>query len=159
MLFKKYILYFLIIISICISSCTQLQLFEKNSTIPNNKWNANFTATGSFDIKDTGSFYNIYIIIRHTDAYKYNNIWLNIGFQAPADTIFNQKREIILGTDISGWVGVGMNDIWEVRELLTPIPRKFKKTGTYHFSIQHIMRDNPLLYIMAVGLRVQKVNI
>ncbi|MBK7884722.1 MAG: gliding motility lipoprotein GldH [Chitinophagaceae bacterium] len=123
-----------------LAGCTQLQVFEKNTPIPNYEWKTGFSAAGSFDIKDTTSSYNIYIVIRHTDAYKYNNIWLNIGFNAPGDVVFNEKREIELGTDAGGWMGTGMNDIWEVRKLLNAFPRRFKKPGTYNFNIQHIMR-------------------
>lgn len=141
-----------------LAGCTELQVFEKNTSIPGYQWQANYPVTGSFDITDTTSTYNIYIIIRHTDAYKYNNIWLDIAFQAPGDNIFNEKKELELGTDATGWYGSGMNDIWEVRKLLNYEPRRFKKKGTYHFSISQIMRDNPLAHIMTIGLRVQKTD-
>ena len=69
-----------------------------------------------------------------------------------------KKKELELGTDATGWYGSGMNDIWEVRKLLNYEPRRFKKKGTYHFSISQIMRDNPLAHIMTIGLRVQKTD-
>jgi gliding motility-associated lipoprotein GldH len=63
---------------------------------------------------------------------------------------------ILLGNDADGWEGTGLNDIWEVRKLLNGEPRRFKKSGLYKFSINHIMRDNPLQHIMSIGLRVEK---
>jgi hypothetical protein len=33
---------------------------------------------------------------------------------------------------------------------------KFKKPGTYTYSITQIMRDNPLSAVMSAGLRVEK---
>ena len=137
-------------------SCTKIDVFEKNTVIPKYEWYNNFTAKGSFEIDDTLSTYNIYLVLRHTDAYQYNNIWLNIGLQSPGDTIYTQKTDILLGTDAQGWEGSGMNDIWEIRKLLSGEPRRFKRSGTYNFSINHIMRDNPLRNIMSVGLRVEK---
>ena len=134
-------------------SCTQLDTFEKNTSIPNQQWKSSFEASGSFSIKDTLSAYNTYIVLRHTDAFKYNNIWLNVGIQPYGDSMRYQKIDMPLGTDATGWFGSGMNDIWEVRQLLGI---KFKKPGTYNFSITQIMRDDPLPAIMSAGLRVQK---
>ena len=140
-----------------IVSCTKTDVYEKNTVIPNYKWQSNFTASGSFSIKDTLSAYNIYLVLRHTDAYSYNNIWLSIGLQSPGDTVYTQKVDIRLGTDVNGWEGTGMNDIWELRKLLSGEPRRFKKTGIYYYSINQIMRDDPLLNMISVGMRIEKI--
>jgi gliding motility-associated lipoprotein GldH len=95
-------------------------------------------------------------VLRHTDAYKYNNIWLNVGLQAPGDSMRYQKLNIELATDATGWEGSGMNDIWEVRKPLFVEPLKHK--GEYHFNITQIMRDNPLANVMSVGLRMEKLK-
>ena len=139
-------------------SCKQVAVYEKNTSIPKYKWQQNFAADGTFVITDTLASYNIYVVIRHTDAYKYNNIWLNIGLQAPGDSMFFQHVNLSLASDASGWEGTGLNDIWEVRKLVNGQPRRFKKNGEYKFSITHIMRDNPLPAVMSAGLRVQKAE-
>lgn len=144
--------------AIVLPGCTQVNVFEKNIGIPHYEWKSDFVASDGFTINDTTSFYNIYVVLRHTDAYKYNNIWLNIGFQAPGDSLFTEKKEIMLGSDATGWLGSGMDDIWEIRQQLNDTPKRFKKTGKYRFFINQIMRDNPLLHIMSIGLRVQKVE-
>jgi gliding motility-associated lipoprotein GldH len=136
-------------------ACNQIELFEKNTTIPGLKWHNNFIPTGSFNIVDTTSLYNVFVVIRHTDSYIYNNIWLNIGLQAPGDSIKTQKVNLSLGSDAQGWEGIGMNDIWEVRK---PIAQMAFKRGIYTFSIVQIMRDNPLQHIMSAGLRLEKVK-
>ncbi|MEO7264986.1 MAG: gliding motility lipoprotein GldH [Ferruginibacter sp.] len=141
-----------------LAGCRQIDLYEKNTTIPSYKWPLNFAATSNFQITDTLSSYNIFIVLRHTDAYNYNNIWLSIGLQAPGDSMYLQNVDLSLGNDASGWEGSGMNDIWEVRKLLSGQPRRFKKPGDYIYSIKHIMRDNPLNGVMSVGLRLEKVK-
>ncbi len=148
----------LLVLAICtlVISCKQLNVYEKNVPIPQYQWQHNYAVNASFIISDTTAVYNIYIVLRHTDAYKYNNIWLNVGLQAPGDTMFFQKINLSLATDAQGWEGQGMNDIWEVRKLLTMQPRRFIKSGEYKFIINHIMRDIPLSHIMSVGMRVEK---
>jgi gliding motility-associated lipoprotein GldH len=141
-----------------IISCNKIDVFEKNTVIPNYEWKSNFNVTGSFTITDTLSSYNIYLVLRHTDAYQYNNIWLNIGLQIPGDTMRYQRADIQLGTDAGGWEGSGMSDIWELRKLLNvdPMYRRFTRPGIYRFSINQIMRDDPLRNIMSAGLRIEK---
>lgn len=134
--------------------CTQIDLHEKNTPIPGSKWQHNFTVKGSFEISDTSSLYNIYVVLRHTDNYPYSNIWLNLGFQNPGGTMQFRKINLELGNDAGGWEGSGMNDIWEVRKLL--FVQHFSKLGEYRYEINQIMRDNPLPAIMSVGIRVQK---
>ncbi len=142
-----------------LTSCAEIDLFEKNIPIPNMEWQSSYNATGSFIIKDTLSNYNVLIVLRHTDAYSYNNIWLNIGLQAPGDTALQfQKINLLLGNDAKGWEGVGMNDIWEVRKLISGIPKRFIKAGVYNFSVAQLMRDNPLLNIISVGVAVEKAK-
>lgn len=138
-----------------LASCRQVAVFEKNTPIPDYKWSLGYAAKGSFEITDTLSSYNIYIVLRHTDAYEFNNIWLNVGLQSPGDSLFFQKVDLPLGSDAGGWEGTGMNDIWEVRKPLA-LNKRFRKNGEYQFSIFHIMRQDPLKWVMSAGLRVEK---
>ena len=140
------------------SSCKQIDIFEKNTVIPNYEWKSNFIVSGSFKITDTISAYSIYLVLRHTDAYKYNNIWLNIGLQPQGDSLIKQKVDLKLGDDANGWEGNGMNDIWELRKLLNGAPRRFKKAGEYKFTIAQVMRDEPLLHVISAGLGIEKKN-
>lgn len=139
--------------SLLFFSCTQINVFENSVSIPAYSWKSGFAAKGSFTIKDTASKYNCYIVLRHTDAYKYSNIWLNVGIQAPGDSMRFSKVNIELATDASGWIGSGMDDIWELRQLVV-LP--LTKTGIYNYSITQVMRDDPLAAVMSAGLRVEK---
>lgn len=149
----------LILFFLCstIFSCRQIDLYEKNTPIPNYEWKSSFAAEGSFNITDTISTYNIYVTLRHTDSYEYNNIWLQIGLKNPDDTMRFQRVDLSLGNDQNGWEGTGMNDIWDVRKKLNDQALQFKKPGIYNFEIKQIMRDNPLKNIMSAGMRIEKI--
>jgi len=151
----KPVIFFLLVVIFFTTSCRQIEVFEKNTPIPGYKWSNNFAATGTFEIKDTLSSYNVYIIIRHTDQYEFNNIWMNVGLQSPGDSLFFQKVDLSLGSDATGWEGTGSNDIWEVRKPLA-LNKRFKKNGDYQFKIFNIMRVDPLPHVMSVGMRVEK---
>ena len=73
---SNFVYYLLAGLLFFMSSCGQIEVFEKNTPIPDYKWATGFPATGTFQITDTSSSYNIYIVLRHTDKYDFNNIWL-----------------------------------------------------------------------------------
>ena len=150
---------FIIILCLSLTGCTHLDLFEKITIIPEQKWFYNNKPEFSFDIGDTVATYNIFIVLRHTDSYEYNNIWLRLGSKAPGESVNFQNLDLTLGTDAKGWLGEGMDDIFDVRKNITSGPVSFKKKGTYTFSIAQIMRENPLKHILNVGIRVEKVRL
>jgi gliding motility-associated lipoprotein GldH len=154
---KKWLLLCSIIVTLILVSCNKIGVFEKNTTIPNYQWQNNFKPSYSFTITDTTALYNIYLVLRHTDAYKYNNVWVNITTQFPTEAAKQQRLEIVLGNDAQGWEGTGMDDIWELRKPITMGPVPLKKMGTYTFTIAQIMRENPLQHILSAGIRVEKV--
>lgn len=137
-------------------SCQPIAVYEKNTPMANQAWKSDVAAKGSFDITDTTANYKMYVVLRHTDTYAYENIWLNIGIQAPGDSMRFVRYNLSLVNGSTGWEGTGMNDIWEVRKLLQTTGGQFKKAGTWNFAIYHLMRNDPLPAILSVGLRVEK---
>jgi len=140
-----------------LGSCRTADTFERNITIPSHEWDRAFKPEISFNITDTASLYNIYITLRHTHAYRYSNIWLNVQFQLPGDTLNRQRINVLLATNEKGWLGTGMDDIWELRQLITPQPFRFNRPGKATFTLEQIMRDNPLPDVLNAGIRVEKV--
>ena len=136
------------------TACTEIQLYERTKNIDNASWQKSQVPTFSFQMADTTSLYNVYVVVRHTNSYGYRNIWLNIGLQQEGDSMRFQPFEL----DLAGpdkWLGIGMDDISQHRALLFPRPVHFNKIGQVIFSVQHIMRQNPLPGIMQVGIRVE----
>ena len=141
------------------ASCIKIDQFEKIVQMPSREWFYNNTPAFTFHITDTNFLYNLYIVLRHTDAYNYNNIWLRLGTQFPGDSMQFQNINLALASDAKGWEGTGMDDIFEVRKNISRGPISFKKPGDYTFSVSQIMRENPLENILNVGVRVERVKL
>lgn len=79
--------------------------------------------------------------------------------QSPADSV-RQKftLELPLANAEKGWLGSGMDDLFEHRIALTLDPNKvnFRKSGIYVFTMEQIMRDDPLGHVMNAGIRIEK---
>ena len=136
-----------------VESCTTVDLYEKDVTIPRFKWKSNFKPEFTFLIKDTTVRYQLFLVLRHNEKYNYNNIWINFYSQPPGDTVHKAPYELQLANN-ERWLGTGMDDIYEHRiELTKPIQLR---AGSYHFKVEQIMREDPLENVMDVGLRVEK---
>src|SRR5688572_12581195 len=130
---NKNVLFFVLACSLSILfSCQTIDLYERTATIPGHKWKSTFTPSFRFTIKDTSSPYQLFITLRHRDRYRYNNIYINLTTLQPGqDSVQTERYDLKLGSDDTGWLGSGMDDIYEHRIPLTPpgIPFYFKKPG------------------------------
>lgn len=134
-------------------------VFEKNVDIPNHEWNSQFKPEIQFEVTDTAALYNIYVVLRHLDSYRFNNLWLNVYTKAPGDSVGSrQSLDLRLANDEKGWLGSGMDDIYEQRILVTRQPAQLAKAGVYKFMLENIMREDPLRGVMNAGIRVEKAR-
>lgn len=147
-----------ILVLVLLQGCGTLDVYEKTKTFPAHEWKGSEKITCEFAIEDTVSAYHIYTVIRHEDAYRFNNIWLNVTTVAPGDTARTQLVNVTLANNEKGWLGTGMDDVFDHRVRITQQPVHLKK-GTYTFTLQHAMREEPLQYVLAAGIRVEKVKL
>jgi gliding motility-associated lipoprotein GldH len=148
--------FLLALLSTGLMACNKIDVFEKNVAIRNHEWQSSFQPAITFNIEDTASTYNLYIVLRHADAYNFNNIWLKCTVIFPDSTKKSQQYNLSLANNENGWTGTGMDDIFETRVLIQP-RTKFNRLGQYQFILQQIMREDPLEHVLNVGVRVEKV--
>lgn len=138
-----------------LASCGSIDVYEKTKAFPDHEWKGNDSASFAFEINDTTKAYNVYFVLRHEDAYRKKNIWVNITIKGP-DTTVSIKPEFNLA-DNTRWLGTAMDDIIEHRINLESKPRWLKK-GQYVFTIKQAMREDPLQYVLNAGIRVEKAK-
>ena len=151
----KKIFLFLVPCTLCFVSCTTIDLYEKTVPIPGHAWENSFRPSFEFTIKDTNSLYQPFLILRHNEKYNYNNIYLNLYVQGPGQDA-SQKFQVnlSLASNEGGWKATGMDDIYEHRIELDQA--KHLKAGNYKFTVEQIMRENPLQNIFDAGIRIEK---
>ncbi len=155
---KIYKLFIPLLLVLLITSCEPIQLYEQTTIHPTHEWSSKQANNYQFNITDTSSLYKIYFVIRHHNASHYKNICFHENTKSPSDTTVKQTLNLQLADDQKGWLGVGMDDIFDQRIPINATPTKLK-LGLYQFSMQHTMREDPLLGILATGLRVEKVHL
>lgn len=152
-------LYILLLVIVSFPACIKSPYYQKEFAVPQNAWAYNFKPSFKFEVTDTAVPYNLYFLVRHTEAYAYSNIWMWIYSKQPGDSTFQRSRiEIPLAEPSGKWLGRGMGEIWEQRMPITrnDNPMVFKRKGTYEIKLEQNMRVNPLPEVLQVGLRVEK---
>ena len=136
-------------------SCNTIDVYEKIAGIPKHEWSSNNRLSFDFTVTDTIAYYNIYLVLRHTESYHFNNIWINFTSTVPGKQPQTQRLNLPLA-NANRWLGSSMDDIIEQRVLLFSQPTRLSK-GNYKFSLQQIMREEPLQNVLNAGIRVEKV--
>ena len=139
--------------ALCLFACNTVDLYEKTVSIPGHKWKSSFKPSFTFDIKDTNSLYKIYFVLRHNEKYNFNNIYINLSAIIPGSDSLSIQKNLTLATNEKGWLGTGMDDIYDHRlELGTEKLR----AGTYTFMVEQVMREDPLENVLDAGIRIEK---
>ena len=131
-------------------------IIDQNTPIDNHNWSYANAVKNEVKIDDASIPYNIYINLRVTGEYKYSNIFVLLhknGRKLKGTTRFEIKL-----ADLDGeWLGQGSGNLYSYQ---LPIMTNFKfpEKGTYTFSIEQNMRDNPLHEVNDVGMRVEKAK-
>jgi gliding motility-associated lipoprotein GldH len=146
-----------VVLFVVLAGCGTLDIYEKAKFFPDHEWKGSDRPAFNFTIEDTVSLYNIFLVFRHEDAYHYNNIWVNITTKAPHDTARSQQVNVTLGDNKKGWLGTGMDDVFDHRARITRAPVRLRK-GSYTFILQQNMREEPLQFVLNAGIRVEKVK-
>ncbi|BDQ13016.1 gliding motility lipoprotein GldH [Sediminibacterium sp. TEGAF015] len=144
------------LVFILLSSCQSNGVFEKVAFFQKHEWESKYQPDFQFAVTDTNALYHIYAVIRHEDAYRYNNLWVQFSTQSPGESAKKQLLNLRLADNRRGWLGSGMDDVFDHRIRLTQAPIKLK-SGTYSFKLQQAMREDPLPNMLNAGVRVEKV--
>lgn len=151
---------FTLAIVLSLVACRPSPQFQEHYNIPKAQWASSFQPRFQFDITDTAAAYQLFLLIRHTDAYAFSNIWLRLESRGPMDNGFKKILvEVPLAAASGRWLGRGMGEIWEQRVPINSLqsPAFFPHAGRYTVRLTQEMRRDPLPEVLTIGLRVEKL--
>lgn len=142
---------------IAISACDDRKIFEDNVRIAPDGWKqseiARFETT--IDEHNLAHECNIYVNVRNNSRYKWMELWLFVNVYAPSGSKQRDTLKIQIADHHGKWLGNGLGDQFDNRMLFQQKIR-FPEAGKYIFEYEHGMRDEPLMGIEDIGLRIEK---
>ena len=122
-----------------------------------NGWSKDSIYTFDIPITETNRRYNVYVNIRNRGEYPYQNLWLYLSRTSPDKQVVSDTIECYLADKRGKWLGSGVGSVFDM-PVLYEQNIQFKTSGVYHYKIVHGMRDNVLLGINDIGMRVEKAD-
>jgi gliding motility-associated lipoprotein GldH len=145
-----------VFLSLLLLVCCNTNTESSYSVFEEDSWHADSIITLSHSVVDTITKQNLYLKIRHTTDFEYQNIFLFVDFQEKRDTI-----EVILSEKNGKWLGSGFGDIKEVEYCLAK-EIIFNSKKTSNVTVEQAMRygDQPVITnlkgIIALGINIKK---
>ncbi|MES2559187.1 MAG: gliding motility lipoprotein GldH [Bacteroidota bacterium] len=135
-------------------ACDSGRVFDDNKSIPGNAWFHKNAVPFEIQVTDTTKLYNVYVNVRINSEYKYSNIFMWLNTTNPQKKMDQRRIEIRLADEGGKWLGHGLGDIFDYQ---FPVFQKIKfpNSGFYRFELEQNMRDDTLMNVKAVGIRVE----
>ena len=159
-------LFFFIFSFIGLVSCDSNRVFDSYKSV-SNKWHKDSVISFEINPPDSINTYNLFVNLRNTNAYKYNNLFLIVEIVYPHGKTTKDTLEYKMAEPNGKLLGVGYTDIKENKLWYKGYESEFIfiEPGIYKVNIQHAMRENgkvngviELEGITDVGFRVEKTD-
>lgn len=151
---------------ICLSlvACDSSQVFDEYKSVPD-QWPKDKTIQFNVISPDTIHPYDLFVNIRNTNDYRYNNLFLIVEMSYPNGKVSTDTLEYRMTTPEGKFLGTGFTDVKENKLWYKghDQPFVFSENGPYTIKVQHAMRTNGsvngvenLEGIIDIGLRIER---
>ncbi|MDO9634757.1 MAG: gliding motility lipoprotein GldH [Paludibacter sp.] len=144
-------LYFSFFVMLFFVACAKKAVFNEFKLIAPAGWSADSICAFEMEVNEPDLRYNLFLNVRHTGAYPYQNLWLFVEKQSPDSILFNDTIACNLADHTGKWLGAGSGSVYL---LSVPYQQQFDSPGVYTYKIRHGMREDNLKGINAIGLRL-----
>ena len=153
-----------ILVFVLVVSCDSNQVFDEYKTVPD-VWSKDEVIQFSMNAPDTSNGYDLFVNIRNTSDYKYNNLFLIVELDHPNGKVLVDTLEYKMTAPDGSFLGTGFTDLKENKLWYRGYDEDFKfpEEGEYTVKIQHAMRKNGDVFgidelqgITDIGFRIEE---
>ncbi|TVZ58217.1 gliding motility-associated lipoprotein GldH [Flavobacteriaceae bacterium MAR_2010_105] len=158
--------FIVLVFGILCCSCDSNRVFDEYKSVPK-QWHKDSIISFKITPPDSTNAYNLFVNLRNTSAYKYNNLFLIVEMNYPHGKTVKDTLEYKMAAPSGELLGTGFTDVKENKLWYKGYnePFIFNESGEYKINIQHAMRENGQVYgvenlegITDVGFRVEYTN-
>lgn len=151
---------------IVISSCDDKRIYDSYQST-SNSWHKDSIVQFKFVPPDTVSAYNLFVNLRNTHEYPFNNLYLITTLTFPNGKTLKDTLEYKMAAPSGELLGTGFSDIKENKLWYKGHEQEFvfDEDGEYTLAIRHAMRSNGAVNgvirlegVTDVGFRIERRN-
>ena len=138
-------------------SCDRSRVFDLYKEVDSQGWDV--TDTIGFEVEidsQENGLYNTFIGLRNNNDYLYANIFFFVDVEYPNGLHRTDTLQYILAAPDGKWLGSGVGEI--KYNLLKFKENETMQSGLYKYKIVHGMRDDILIGVEDIGLRIERSN-
>lgn len=142
---------FLLIVAVligCLSACNGSKETGEFHPVDADGWKYGDTLSFNIDAPDSVVCGDLAVVVRHTAAYPYSNIWLEINYPQ-TDSIESDSINVVLADDFGNWLGRGAGLSFQRADTVV---KNITLTMPSAISLRHIMRVDNLTDIEQIGV-------
>ena len=134
---------FLVILSVMMLmvSCDTNTVVSETQAISGGFWNKDKAVHFTFASPDTTANYNMFLHLRNTNDYTYNNIYLLVSLQYPFGKKVTDTLEYRMANPDGTWLGEGLGNVKESK-LWYKEGVQLNESGDYTLTIERAIRNN-----------------
>lgn len=136
-----------------LNSCSDDVLIDKNIEFESESWNVSEPFVTKFDVQDTINNYNFFVTLRNTEDYPYQNLFVFLTTSFPNGKTKLDTINCPLANMQGKWLGKGFGGVYDNR-ILYMARKRFPLDGAYTIKIEQAMRDEDLVGVLDVGVRI-----
>ncbi len=137
---RNNVLLFILGLSFLVVSCDRNRVYDTYKSVPNG-WDKDSIISFKINPPDSTNAYNLFVNLRNTNDYKYNNIYLIVEMVFPHGKTVKDTLEYRMADPSGKLLGTGLMDVKE-NKLWYKEDVVFKEAGEYTVNIQQAMREN-----------------
>lgn len=138
-------------------ACETTTIYQNTATLADHTWPADSLLNFSFHVHDTTQPYDIYLMVKNTQEYPYQNLYITYYLEDATQTLLNTELrnyalfEVKTGKPWgSGWKKVKSHAFIVLKD------HHFLWPGLYTLKLAQFMRTEALPGLHAVGIKVAK---
>lgn len=143
-----------VLLAFVFPACSGNVVFNQSQRVADPVWSKDSVA--EFNPLLTKGLYQVDVVLRNTDEYRYQNLWLFLTSQTQ-DSVFTDTLQCFLADDYGRWVGSGIGSIYTNRFVWLDSVA-VADSLQINYRVAHGMRHDELSGIKEVGIVVSEIK-
>ncbi|MDO4190093.1 MAG: gliding motility lipoprotein GldH [Bacteroidales bacterium] len=150
----KKLLFIIVVLAVALISCSQRVPYSVVDNIEDG-WHKDSVHTFSINVDDTTTLYELDIVLRNTNDFPDQNLWLQVECVNPNDSLHIDTLNIFLADEFGRWRGRGIGSHYN-NLILYQDSMQYAQTGVYEYRVKHLMRHTKLDGLTQIGVQLMK---
>jgi len=136
-------------------ACGRMAIYKNRMALDNSQWPVDRVLNFTFQIKDIAQTYDIFLLVKNTQDYPYQNLYITHHLENDAGRLLHQSLKNYILFDLKTGKPLG-SGLWRSKqhEFSVLDGHQFSHPGRYTLKMEHFMRTDTLPGIQTVGIKV-----